>query len=149
MSILINSVQRRNPSKPEEPLKWYPVQNSTGLVDETQVAELIADETTLNPAEALMAIRQLRKVTERLLLDGHSVRLGNWATINVTLHSTGAATKAELTARNIQRVNVNMQPGEGFLTAMQKAEFVWLDKLANSGGNSTPSTPDEGGDDIL
>lgn len=148
MSILINSVQRRNPQKPDEPAKWYPVQNSTGLVEETQVAELIADETTLNSAEALMAIRQLRKVVERLLLDGHSVRLGNWATINTTLHTTGELNKADLTARNILRVNAKFLPGEEITAALQKAEFIWLDKLMGSNSN-TPPTPDQGGDETL
>lgn len=147
MSILINSVQRRNPQKPEEAPKWYPVQNSTGLVEETEVAELIADETTLNPAEALMAIRQLRKVTERLLKDGHSVRLGNWATINTTLHTTGVANRADLSARNILKVNVNFQPGEEIVNSMQKVEFVWLDKLTGA-NNSNPSPSNESGGDV-
>lgn len=52
MSIFLKPVQRRNPLKPEEAMKWYPVQNTVKMVDETEVAELIADETTLNPMEA-------------------------------------------------------------------------------------------------
>lgn len=43
-------------------MKWYGVQKSMKKMTESEVAELVADETTLNPAEALMAIRQLRKV---------------------------------------------------------------------------------------
>lgn len=56
MSIFLKPVQRRNPLKPEEAMKWYPVQNTVKMVDETEVAELIADEITLNPMEAQMAI---------------------------------------------------------------------------------------------
>lgn len=70
MSIFLKPVQRRNPLKPDEVMKWYPVQNTVKMVDESEVAELIADETTLNPMEAQMAIRQLRKIVQRLLLDG-------------------------------------------------------------------------------
>ncbi|MDR0894256.1 MAG: DNA-binding protein, partial [Prevotellaceae bacterium] len=62
MSILIKAVRRYNPQKPKDPYKWYPVQNTTKQLDETEVAELVSEETTLNPSEALMAIRQLRKV---------------------------------------------------------------------------------------
>lgn len=62
MAILIRAIQRANPRDKDAPKKWYAVQNSTGLVPETKVAELISDETTLNPSEALMSIRQLRKV---------------------------------------------------------------------------------------
>ena len=77
MSIFLKPVQRTNPLKPNEAKKWYPVQYTTKMVDENEVAMLIADETTLNPMEAAMAIRQLRKVVQRLLLDGKSVKLGD------------------------------------------------------------------------
>lgn len=140
MSILIKAVQRRNPRDMKAEKKWYPVQNSTGQVDETKVADLIADETTLNPAEALMAIRQFRKILQRSLLDGHSVKLGNWGSFSVTLATKGEATKEALTARNIQKVNIVFLPGEDLKNAMQKAEFIWLDKPSSSesGENERP-----------
>ncbi len=129
MSILLNKVQRGNPSDKNAAKKWYPVQNSTGLVDETKVADLIADETTLNPAEALMAIRQFQKVLLRLLLDGHSVKLGNWGTFSITLNTKGEAEKASLTVHNILKVNIAFQPGEDLKTAIQKADFIWIENL--------------------
>ena len=55
MSIFLKPVQRANPSDPDAPKKWYPVQYTTKMVDENEVAMLIADETTLNPMEAAMA----------------------------------------------------------------------------------------------
>lgn len=137
MSILIKPVQRANPSNKTAAKKWYFVQNSTGMVDETKVAELIADETTLNPAEALMAIRQLRKVMQRLLMDGHSVKLGNWGTFSVTLSTNGGETKDALTAKSINKVNINFQAGEELKTAMQKADFVRIDKLGTGDGTGT------------
>ena len=51
MSIFLKPVQRANPSDPDAPKKWYPVQYTTKMVDENEVAMLIADETTLNPME--------------------------------------------------------------------------------------------------
>lgn len=68
MSILIKPVQRKNPQKQDEAPQWYPVQSTVKLVDETEVAELLSDETMLNPMEAAMAIRQLGKIVRRLLL---------------------------------------------------------------------------------
>ena len=149
MSIFLKPVQRRNPLDEDAPAKWYPVQYTTKLVDETEVAELVADETTLNPMEALMAIRQLRKIVQRLLLDGKSVKLGNWGTFNVTLNTEGADTKEELTANNVKRVNINFQAGDDLKNAMQKADFVWLNKIAGtettvSGG----STEEEDGPQV-
>lgn len=56
----------------------YVTQVTTAQADETQVAMDLAEETTLPPSEAMMAIRQLRKVLLRRLLGGESVKQGNW-----------------------------------------------------------------------
>lgn len=154
MSILVKPVQRKNPQKQDDPAKWYPVQSTIKLLDETEVAELLADETTLNPMEAAMAIRQLGKIVLRSLLDSKSVRLGNWATLSATLSSEGSDTKEALTARNIKSVNTNFQPSADLSAALQKADFVWLDKIlkgqegsdsGNTGGE--PENPGDGGGD--
>lgn len=154
MAILVKPVQRVNPNDEDAPKKWYVTQVTTAQVDETQVAMDLADETTLNPSEAMMAIRQLRKILLRRLLGGESVKLGNWGSFSVTLSSTGAETKEEVTARNIKGVNLNFQPDEAFKTDLQKATFAWVDKLAggrtpnnSQGGNDGGSTPDGGGEE--
>lgn len=102
----------------------------------------LADETTLNPSEAMMAIRQLRKILLRRLLGGESVKLGNWGSFSVTLSSTGANSKEAVTARNIKEVNLNFQPDEAFKTDLQRATFAWVDKLAE--GRNTANGSDSG-----
>ena len=146
MAILVKPVQRANPNDQEAPKKWYVTQVTTAQVDETQVAMDLADETTLNPSEAMMAIRQLRKILLRRLLGGESVKLGNWGSFSVTLSSTGAETRDAVTARNIRAVNLNFQPDEAFKNDLQKATYAWVDKLAE-GRNATPDTPGEDGED--
>ena len=139
MSIFLKPVQRFNPSDPDVGKKWYPVQVTTKLVDETEVATLIAEGTTLNPMEALMAIRRLRYVVQRMLLDGKSVRLGDWGSFNITLSSKGVEGKSELTARNIKSVNINFLPGAELREAMQSADFIWLNKVLEG---DVPSSSD-------
>jgi len=134
MAILVKPVQRVNPSNPTEAKKWYVSQVTTAQVDETTVAMDLADETTLNASEAMMAIRQLRKILLRRLLGGESVKLGNWGSFSVTLSSTGSATKDLVTAKNIKSVNLNFQPDEQFKADLNKATFAWVDKLALGAG---------------
>lgn len=124
MAILVKPVKRHNPIDPEAPQKWYVTQVTTAQVDETQVAMDLAEETTLNPSEAMMAIRQLRKVLLRRLLGGESVKQGNRGSFSVTISSTGADTKEDVTARNIKNVNLNFQPDEAFKNDLQKATFA-------------------------
>lgn len=46
MSIFLKAVQRTNPQDPKAPKRWFPVQYTTKMVDENEVAMLIADKTT-------------------------------------------------------------------------------------------------------
>ena len=143
MAILVKPVQRINPLDKEAPKKWYVTQVTTAQADETEVAMELADETTLNPSEAMMAIRQLRKILLRRLLGGESVKLGNWGSFSVTLSSLGVPTKEEVNAKNIKSVNLNFQPDEAFKTDLQKATFAWVDKLAEGrpGGSGYKRVP--------
>ena len=102
MPIILKKVQRINPSKKDEAKKWYAIQQTLKQLDETEVANRIADETTLNPAEALMAIRQLRKVVQQALTEGQSVKLGDWGSFYASVSSNGFATQKELTANAIR-----------------------------------------------
>lgn len=145
MSIFIKPVQRGNPSDKTAAKKWFFVQKTMGIAEEAEVADLMADETTLNPSEARMAIRQFRKVLERLLQSGRSVRLGDFGIFSTTLNSKGCGTLEELTALNIAKVKMNFRPGEDLKAAMQKVTFVRLDKLstADGTGNGGNDRPDE------
>lgn len=129
MAILVKPIQRRNPQDDKAPKKWYVTQVTATQVDETQVAMDLSEETTLNPSEAMMAIRQLRKVLLRHLLSGESVKLGNWGSFSITVTSTGSDTKEEVSARNIKSINLNFQPDAEFKADLQKASFAWVDKL--------------------
>ena len=65
MAVFYNKMQRKNPSKPAEPAKWYPVLRRVEMMKEKDVARHISDETTLNPKEAEMAISQDDRSEER------------------------------------------------------------------------------------
>ncbi|WP_294470517.1 DNA-binding protein [uncultured Bacteroides sp.] len=130
--------------------KWYITQVTTAQMGETQVAMDLADETTLNPSEAMMAIRQLRKILLRRLLGGESVKLGNWGSFSISVSSLGVNTKEEVNARNIKGINLNFLPDEAFKTDLQKATYAWVDKLAEGRTHSDPDggkeEPDGGGE---
>ena len=122
--LFFNKVQRGNPLKPELPDKWYAILKSIGRVDEKEVAKQIADETTLNRKEAEMALAQFEKILIRLLLDGHSVELGDWGSFHLTCNSEGFATKDEVTGNAIKNLNIRFTPGKELKEAIQKATFT-------------------------
>ena len=127
MAINVKCVQRSNPND-RSIVKWYPIQKMSQLLDENEVAEYIADETTLNPSEAMMAIRQLYKIVSRELLNGNTVKLGNLGTFSVSLTTTGAESKSELTANNIEKVNLRFIASSKIKEALQNAKFTWINR---------------------
>jgi predicted histone-like DNA-binding protein len=129
MSLLFNKVEKGKPSDPSAPKKWYPVLRSMKLVKEKEVAQKLADETTLNPKEAEMAVSQLLKVVTGLLLDGHTVQLGSLGSFRITLSSEGSDTEKEVTASKIKKVNVRFTESEELKTAMKKATFTDISTL--------------------
>lgn len=145
MSIFLKKIQRINPNDRDAPRKWYPSVATVRQLDETEVADAIADETTLNPGEALMAVRQLRKVVLHALLSGYSVRLGNWGSFYAVAETTPAETKEALTALNVSRVRIVFRPGKEVKDALLKATFAWTEELDKI--HAATTDPDEEGEE--
>ena len=123
MPILYNKVERSNPRDIKQK-KWYLVLKSTGMVKEKEVAKLLADETTLNPKEAEMAVSQLMKVVANLLLNGNTVQLGELGSFRITAKTEPSEKKEEVTAAKIKKVNVRFTESKDLKNAMAKAKFV-------------------------
>ncbi len=123
MALLYNKIERLNTAKPEEPKKWYLILKSLGQVSEKEVASMIAEGSTLNPKEAEMAIGRFEKVLVRLLLDGHTVQLGDWGSFQLKLNCSGAATKEEAVIANIKKINIRFRPGKELTEMIAKATF--------------------------
>jgi predicted histone-like DNA-binding protein len=131
MALLFNKTERGNPSNPNAPKKWYPTLKSVKMVKEKEVAKKLADETTLNPKEAEMAVAQMEKVVTDLLLEGHTVQLGSLGSFRLTLSAEGSDTEAEVTVSKIKRINVRFTESEELKAAIKKATFVDISTLSS------------------
>ena len=123
MAIFFNKVERINPQDRNAPKKWYPSLKTIEQIQQKQVAKEIADETTLNPKEAEMALEQLLKVLVRNLLTSNSVQLGDWGSFSISGSGTPSETKEEVTANNIKSVKVNFTAGKALKDALKEATF--------------------------
>ena len=129
MPILFNKVERTNPQDIQAPKRWFPVLRTITRISEKQVAKEIADETTLNPKEAEMAVSQLKKVLIKNLLASNSVQLGDWGTFHLTCNGVGADTKQGVTAASISKLNIRFVPGKELSNDLAGATFVPAENL--------------------
>jgi predicted histone-like DNA-binding protein len=120
MSIFFNRVKRANPQN-RAIEKWYPTVNSLGLVRTKELAKQMADETTMNPKEAEIALYELVKVTKRLLTSGYTVQIDDFGTFYPTFKATGADTEAEATAAHVTDINIRFRPHADLKAAIAKA----------------------------
>ena len=125
MPIFYNKVERGAPGAgASSPKRWYPVLKSTGMIKEREVAKLLADETTLNPKEAEMAVSQLLKVVTTLLMNGNTVQLGSLGSFRVTASTEGSDTLEEVNAAKIKKLNVRFTESEDLKNTLKKAKFT-------------------------
>ncbi|MDD3281601.1 MAG: HU family DNA-binding protein [Bacteroidales bacterium] len=129
MSLIFRKIERINMKDPEGPKLWYPVLRTITVVTEKELAKLLADETTLNPKEAEMAIYQLQKVLLRVMLDAKSIQLGELGNFYLTLHTESSETKEEVTADKIKKINIRFRPTAFVREALQKANFIFIETL--------------------
>jgi predicted histone-like DNA-binding protein len=129
MVILFNKVERVNPQNRQEPKKWYPSLKTVSQVQQREVAKEIADETTLNPKEAEMALDQFQKVLVRHLLSSNSVQLGDWGSFSLTCSGSPSDTKEEVTAQKINGLNIRFTPGKSLKNALSDASFKAVESV--------------------
>ena len=129
MPILFKTVERTNPQDVTAPKKWFPILKTISQKKEKEVAREIADETTLNPKEAEMALSQLEKVLIRTLLASSSVQLGDWGSFRLTCNGESSDTQKEVNAGKIKKLNIRFTPGKALTEALKNASFVSADNL--------------------
>lgn len=141
MPIIYNVQQKRNPAKPNEPRKWHLYCKSIGTVSESEVARQIAEETTLNPKEAEMALAQLRKIVLRNLQAGNTVRLGDWAYFYTTLQCEGAETEEEAVPAKVKKVAMHLGYDKTFQADLNRATFVSAKSLQKKESETAAEEP--------
>ena len=122
MSIFYKKVQRANPQN-RAITKWYLSLKSLGMVKSKQVAKEMADETTMNPKEAEIAIYELVKVLKRLLLSGYTVQLDDLGSFYLTINTTGTETEEAATANSLSKVNIHFRPDGELKEAIAKVQL--------------------------
>ncbi|WP_406649381.1 HU family DNA-binding protein [Ornithobacterium rhinotracheale] len=128
MSIKYNVIQRRNPSKPEEPQKYYAVVASDGEMDIAQLVKQIEKFSALSEADIRGVIIALENVIQDALAAGKIVRLDKLGLLYATLSSGAADTEKDFHSGLIKKVGVNYRPGKRILDSMKAAGFERIKK---------------------
>lgn len=82
-------VQRKHPSNPDAPKKWYATPLSASPQSVKVMTRVATENTTLAPKELEAALELLGNYARQQLLQGHSVKVGDLGTLRITIQSEG------------------------------------------------------------
>lgn len=119
-----------------------------------ELAEDIADRTTLHRADVMACLEVLPKSLAHYLTNGFGVDLGSLGSMSATCRCKPSSSEKNFTADLIKGARVRFTPGTEFKAAIAEAGFVrgeLVGPLAKRGkapkpaesGQSTPSQPKE------
>ena len=139
------------PGNPDAPKKYYAKMQASGEVTLDEIAEDIAYATTLTDGDVLNAIRALLKQLNKHLAAGKIVRLENFGSFQLQLHSKGADTEEEFTTANITDVKVQFRPGKTTQVATRAGDggltFKRVPKLEDTSSDGSSIEDDSTGED--
>jgi len=123
MSVKYNVVPKKNPQDREAPAKFYPVVNSSGKVNQRNLAQKGSLQSTLSAADLAAAMEILLTLIPQELMAGNIIDLGDFGSFRLSVKAEGSETAEEVTAHNVKSVKVRFTPGKEFKYAMSRVTF--------------------------
>lgn len=123
MSIRYKSFARGNPFKPGAPKKFYPAISSRGRRSLRQVAERIAEMSTLSTPDVMAVLEALLQVVPQELLEGNIVELGDFGAFWLRANTKGIEDGEEVRPGQIHTLRARFHPGREFRKVLAGAKF--------------------------
>ncbi len=124
MAIQYRLMERIKPTDPTAPKKHYAITQSSGEISLRQLADQIAEISTVSSIDTLAVLESLLQVLPRHLLDSKIIRLGDFGSFRLSLSSSGADTAENFTKNMIKGVKLLFRPGKQITDELKQAEFV-------------------------
>jgi len=123
MPVKYAVIERPKPGDPNAPKKFYAIAVSDGEVTLRQLADQIANISTVSPIDTLAVLESLLQVIPDHLLNGRIVRLGDFGSFRLTLESNGADSADAFNKSFIKRVRLNFRAGKEIRSALKTADY--------------------------
>jgi predicted histone-like DNA-binding protein len=123
MPAKYNVIARKNPRDPDAPEKYYPSFVSSGKVTLRQLAEHIADISTVSSIDTLAVLEAFLQVVPKEMAEGNIVDLEEFGSFRLRIKTEGSDTPEEVTDRNIINILPQFLAGTAFKDIIDGTEF--------------------------
>ena len=146
-TVLVNVVERKNPTKPTEAGKFYASAVTSGEKTIEEIAEEIESSCTVTSQDIVAVIEALRKRIIVGLQNGEIIRLGNIGYLRLSVGSKGTAKKEDFAISQITRAKILFTPCSTLRDMLKTLSFE-INKgatAADASGTSGTSSGTSGG----
>lgn len=144
-SMNYSVVARKNPSKKDEPSKYYALAQASGELDFDEMCEAITGRTTCTETDVRAALAGIIYEAKRALKAGRIVRLGDLGSMQMGISSKGVEKAEDFTASMIKKSRVNFRPGKGLTDIAKTMAYTRvLTRSLQTSGGSGGNDPDGG-----
>lgn len=124
MAILFKSILRGEPGVPGGGVKkYYALTVTSGETSFLKLSKLISKATTVNKADVLAVLSSMVEFMILELEDSQIIRLGEFGSIRVSLHSEGVDTEEEVTSDCIENASIILVPGPEIKKMLKTLEY--------------------------
>ena len=127
MTVKYSVIPRRNPQDPDAPETYHPSVKSTDRVSLHDLAETIAEISTVSSTDTYAVLEALVSIIPKELARGNVVELGDLGSFFIRTKSSGAATEDDVSPKNIDSVLPRFYPGQRFKEVLSSIQFVKVD----------------------
>jgi predicted histone-like DNA-binding protein len=123
MAVQYKMVPKKNNLVNPPEVKFYPCALSQGEVNLDDLAMIVADRSTMSPADCHGVIRALSDVIGETLGNGKIVRIDNLGTFNITLLGIGAESDEPMGRSKIKEAKVRFRPAKHLKSYLKNFDY--------------------------
>lgn len=120
-------VPHKIPSKPDDPVSYYPRLKSSGEVSLREIANDIAAVSTVSQADTMAVIEGLLQNIPRYLAGGKIVRLGELGSFRLSIQAEGSPEPAAVNPSKIKRNRLHFRAGKPVKKMLQGIKYIRAD----------------------
>ncbi|GEM_PF-4298107 len=120
MALAYVITAKKNPRKPDDPVKYYLLARKLGTLNFEDLLVRATEDTTLDPDELRMSLNRAFLKAEEYLSEGFTVNFGHLGHIQLAISGEGADSPGECKPSLMKRIRARFVFSQAFQQVFQK-----------------------------
>ena len=123
MSVEYIVVPYKIPSRPEDPVTYYPRLQAVGEINIREIAKEISSISTVSSVDTIAVLEGLLEIIPKHISNGEIVKLGELGSFFLTIKAEGSLTPEEVSPQKIKSNKLHFRPGKLIKKALNEVKY--------------------------